>query len=74
MTTETLPTYPWFDQAPPNLKTRAQLAKQGLKPGGDYVWFVKENQPDLLASLKLLFERPRLAKGWSDPTTDFRTV
>jgi DNA polymerase III subunit epsilon len=29
-----LPIYPWFDQVPPNLKTRNQLADQGLRPGG----------------------------------------
>ena len=33
----TLPTYPWFDQAPDNLKTRRQLAEQGLRPGGPIV-------------------------------------
>ena len=27
----TLPEYPWFDQAPGHLKTRNQLAKQGLR-------------------------------------------
>lgn len=32
-----LPTYPWFDQAPDNLKTRRQLAEQGLRPGGPIV-------------------------------------
>lgn len=30
----TLPTYPWFDQVPDHLKTRNQLAEQGLRPGG----------------------------------------
>lgn len=30
----TLPTYPWFDQVPEGLRTRAQLAEQGLRPGG----------------------------------------
>lgn len=33
----TLPTYPWFDQVPENLKTRRQLAEQGLRPGGPIV-------------------------------------
>ena len=32
--TERIPIYWWFDQAPDNLKTRAQLAAEGLKPGG----------------------------------------
>jgi predicted transposase YbfD/YdcC len=50
------------------------LSRQIVEAQGDYCWFVKENQPELLASLELLFERPRLAKGWSDPTTDFTTA
>lgn len=29
-----IPIYPWFDQAPQNLKTRKQLAEAGLRPGG----------------------------------------
>lgn len=32
-----LPTYPWFDQVPEHLKTRRQLAEQGLRPGGRVV-------------------------------------
>lgn len=32
-----LPTYPWFDQVPENLKTRNQLGELGLKPGGPIV-------------------------------------
>lgn len=32
-----LPTYPWFDVVPENLKTRRQLAELGLRPGGPIV-------------------------------------
>lgn len=32
-----LPTYPWFDQAPEHQKTRKQLAELGLRPGGPVV-------------------------------------
>jgi predicted transposase YbfD/YdcC len=56
------------------MQTQRQLSIQVVEDGGDYVWFVKENQPTLLSDLELLFERPRLAKGWSDPTTDFTTA
>jgi hypothetical protein len=31
-----IPTYPW-QQAPPHLATRRQLAAQGLRPGGQHV-------------------------------------
>lgn len=53
------------------MQAQRELSIQVVKDRGDYVWFVKQNQPTLLANLELLFERPRLAKGWSDPTTDF---
>lgn len=56
------------------MQTQRELSIQVVEDGGDYVWFVKENQPTLLSDLELLFERPRLAKGWSDPTTDFTTA
>jgi hypothetical protein len=32
--------YPWFDSVPDNLKTKTQLGKLGLRPGGDPVAFV----------------------------------
>lgn len=56
------------------MQAQRALSIQVVEAGGDYLWFVKENQPTLLADLALLFERPRLVKGWSDPTTDFATV
>jgi predicted transposase YbfD/YdcC len=56
------------------MQAQRDLSIQIVDAGGDYLWFVKENQPTLLADLELLFERPRLAPGWSDPTTDFVTV
>lgn len=37
---------------------------------GSYGWCVTESQPELLASVELLFEPPRLANGWSDHSTD----
>jgi predicted transposase YbfD/YdcC len=56
------------------MQTQRKLSIQVVEAGGDYLWFVKDNQPTLLADLELLFERPRLAKGWSDPTTDFTST
>lgn len=56
------------------MQAQRSLSSQVVEAGGDYVWFVKENQKALLADLELLFERPRLAKGWSDPSTDFTTA
>ena len=56
------------------MQAQRALSIQVVEAKGDYLWFVKENQPTLLADLELLFERPRVATGWSDPTTDFSTV
>jgi predicted transposase YbfD/YdcC len=56
------------------MQAQRALSIQIGEAGGDYVWLVKQNQPRLLADLELLFARPRLAKGWSDPTTDFTTA
>ena len=46
------------------MQAQRELSIQVVEDGGDYVWFVKENQPSLHSDLELLFERPRLAKGW----------
>jgi len=46
-----LPTYPWFDQAPDNLKTRRQLAELGLRPGGPIVAQVVWHRGDRWADL-----------------------
>lgn len=47
------------------------LSIQIVEAQSDYCWFVKENQPDLYTQLELLFTAPPIAKGWSDPATDF---
>jgi DNA polymerase III epsilon subunit-like protein len=46
-----IPTYPWFDQVPDNLKTRRQLAEQGLRPGGPIVARVVWHRGDRWADL-----------------------
>src|SRR5579859_1509709 len=45
-----------------------------VETGGAYRWVVTENQPTLRANRDLWFARPRVATGWSDPTTDCTTV
>jgi predicted transposase YbfD/YdcC len=56
------------------MQAQRELSSQVVEAGGDYLWFVKENQPSLLCDLELLFERPRISAGWSDPTSDFRVA
>lgn len=56
------------------------LSVQVVKGGGDYLWKVKENQPELLDDIRTLFNPPPLSKGeapGSDMPTDLvkaRTV
>lgn len=56
------------------MQAQRALSIQVVEAKGDYVWLVKENQPTLRADLELLFARPRLAKGWSDPSNDFTSA
>jgi predicted transposase YbfD/YdcC len=56
------------------MQAQRALSIQVVEAEGDYLWFVKENQPALLADLELLFEQPRVTTGWSDPATDFSTA
>ncbi len=49
------------------------LSVQIVKDGGDYLWKVKENQPELLGDIKTLFNPPPLSKSeapGSDMPTD----
>jgi predicted transposase YbfD/YdcC len=44
--------------------SQRSLSVQIMTQGGDYLWFVKENQPRLLADVAQFFVPPRKAKGW----------
>lgn len=48
--------------------TQRNLSVQIKSQGGDYIWYVKENQPQLLADVRQFFVPARRAKGWSIPT------
>lgn len=51
-----------------------RLSSQIVEAGGDYFWWVKENQPSLLADLELLFSEEYACAGWSVPPVDFSSV
>ncbi len=44
-----------------------QLSVQIMAQGGDYLWFVKKNQPRLLGDIEQFFVPPRKTKGWHTP-------
>lgn len=54
-------------------QTQRQLSSQILEAGGDYLWFVKDNQPTLRQDIEFLFEADdRTVLGARVPN-DFRT-
>ena len=44
--------------------TQRKLSVQIVAQGGDYLWFVKDNQKQLRADVTQFFVPPRKAKGW----------
>jgi predicted transposase YbfD/YdcC len=50
-----------------------QLSAQIVTAGGDYVWFVKDNQPSLLEDITILFEPEPVAPSCSAYPTDFES-
>ena len=47
--------------------TQRNLSVQVTAQGGDYLWFVKENQPTLYEDVQRFFEVPETRPGWSRP-------
>jgi predicted transposase YbfD/YdcC len=48
--------------------TQRDLSVQILSQGGDYIWFVKDNQPRLRWDVEQFFTPPRKTPGWQAPT------
>ena len=44
--------------------TQRDLSVQVMAQSGDYIWFVKDNQPQLGADVEQFFVPPRKANGW----------
>ncbi len=55
------------------MQTQRNLSVQVVSGVGDYLWFVKENQPELLKDVELLFQPVSVTKGFSVPPADFRS-
>lgn len=47
--------------------TQRDLSVQVVAQGGDYIWFVKDNQQQLAVDVEQFFVPPRRAKGWHVP-------
>ena len=49
------------------MQTQRQLSVDILAQGGDFIWFLKENQPTLLADVEQFFKPARVSAGWHPP-------
>lgn len=54
--------------------TQRKLSAQILEAGGDYLWVVKENHPQLLADIREVFDPPPSGPAWSHVPRDLRTA
>lgn len=51
-----------------------ELSRTIVEAGGDYLWTVKTNQPELRADIQVLFEPEHVTKGFSPPKKDLRSA
>ncbi|MGH7927958.1 MAG: ISAs1 family transposase [Candidatus Binatia bacterium] len=51
--------------------TQRELSVQVVAQGGDYIWFVKDNQPQLQEDVAQFFVPPRKAAGWQSPSLPY---
>ncbi len=56
------------------MQTQRELSIQIVAAGGDYLWFVKENQPTVLAEIETLCTPPPLTPGQAPPSLVFTTA
>jgi len=49
------------------MQTQRKLSVDVLSRGGDYIWFLKDNQPTLLEDVKQFFKSARISAGWHPP-------
>ena len=54
------------------LLAQRELSRQIVEADGDYVWTLKENQPQMIEDLETLFAGETVVKGFSPATHDFR--
>jgi len=49
------------------MQTQRKLSVDVLARGGDYIWFLKNNQPTLLEDVQQFFKPARVSAGWHPP-------
>jgi predicted transposase YbfD/YdcC len=56
------------------MHTQRELSVQIMAAGGDYLWFLKDNQPTTLTDVQQFFVAPRVTPGWRQPTLPKQTA
>lgn len=56
------------------MQTQRELSVQIIEAEGDYIWLVKDNQPQLRSDIEQWFAPETHVKGFSPPAKDFQTV
>ncbi len=56
------------------LLTQRDISVDVLARGGEYIWFLKENQPTMKRDVEQFFNPPRTAAGWYPPLLEKRTA
>jgi predicted transposase YbfD/YdcC len=56
------------------MHTQRELSVQIMAAGGDYLWFLKDNQPTTLADVAQFFVAPRVVPGRRQPTLSRQTA
>ena len=56
------------------LHTQRRVSQQIVEAGGDYLWPVKENQPQTYTAIQLLFAEQKPSPGFGKVATDFQQV
>jgi len=56
------------------LHTQRRISEQIVAAGGDYLWPVKENQPQTYTAIQLLFVEQKPSPGFGKVATDFQQV
>jgi predicted transposase YbfD/YdcC len=54
--------------------TQRDISVEILAQGGDYIWFLKENQPTMKRDVEQFFKQPRKAAGWHHQPLDKQMV
>ena len=56
------------------MQTQKELSIQVVKAGGDYIWYVKDNHPELRQDIEQVFQPESHVAGFSPLRTDFQTA